>query len=174
MELFRCFVTDSSYFGWIKKFFISGDIGPGSYYVWVYIQFAILISLLYPLCKSKFACIYFIFINVVYEMACYYCSIPYEIYRICCLRYVFLIYLGYLWAKLGLKLDWKTFLLSIIGIILFLYNRYSKINLLPFVYDDLWLGDHWFMYFVSWSLFLFIMYNFYSKFKNSRVSNFLI
>lgn len=169
----KSYLQDYSIVDAFKSIIASGGVGPGSYYIWIYLQFAFLIPLLYTFARSKYSFIIFIGLSLLYEVLLNYIQVPGYIYRLCSVRYLFLILLGYKWVTNGIVLKKKTFLLSVISAFLLLYNRYVGIDFKPFVYDDKWLSDHWFMYFYCWSLFAFVIYWIYNRTANSLVTKFI-
>ena len=82
-----------------------------------------------------------------------------ELYRLTCLRYIFLIYLGLIWAKRGICLNTMTFCLSVISIIFIAIFQYTDISLEPFLYHTgyPWEQCHWIGYFYPAFLFMFIL-----------------
>ena len=140
----------------------SGGSGPGSYYIWVYIQMAILCPLMYRLATSKFAVWIFAGISLGMEIMCSTIEMPDDVYRLLCIRYVFLIYLGYLWAKKGILLTTKTICLSILSAAAILVLNYAHqhqpvISFEPWVFDTDWTSFHWFTYFLPWSFLPFVI-----------------
>lgn len=94
----------------------NGGHGPGSYYIWIYLQFSIILPLFTKLVKKRYAAAYFIGCSIGIEIICSYIDMPDYIYRLLFLRYFFLVYLGYLWVKRGIVLNKINILLSIISI----------------------------------------------------------
>lgn len=167
-------MTGMSLGDWIEMFCKSGGVGPGSYYIWIYLQFAFLLPVLYPLVQKKYAYIYFVALSVLYEVVCSLFQIPEWLYRLLCFRYLYLFFLGYMWVKNGIVFNNKTFLLSILSAGLILYNRYIGIKCYPLFFNSEWLSDHWFMYFISWALIPWVFYMIYSKFKNSGFTHCIV
>ncbi len=132
--------------------FLTGGGGPGSYYPWVYIEFAILLALFRPLLKrAKFYQIFIVFImlSVLAEVICSITSINPRLYRISCFRYIFLIALGLDWVYNGIKLDKKRVLLSIISVCFIILFQYFNPNLEPIFYYTAWKSFHWISYFFT-------------------------
>lgn len=140
-----------------------GGNGPGSYYIWVYLQIAILSPLLYRWVRNKYAFVIFAGISIMLEVFCSLMEMPDEIYRLLCFRYVFLIYLGYLWVRNdGILLNRKTVSLSVISSVAIVILNYTHLNhpefnFEPLVFDTAWTTFHWFTYFLPWSLLAFII-----------------
>ena len=100
--------------------FYWGGRGPGSYYPWIYIQFAILLPLLRPLFQrlnEKALLVLFLGMSIGSELLCYYTNMSDWVYRLLFLRYIFLIYLGYQMVVRGIVLNLFTVSLSIISLI---------------------------------------------------------
>lgn len=89
------------------KVLSKGGYGAGSYYPWIYIQFAILLSLLAKwlskLSNVKIGGVILTFC-IVAELVCNLLHVSEEFWRLACFRYLFLIYLGILWCKNGLRI----------------------------------------------------------------------
>lgn len=64
-----------------------------------------------------------------------------------CIRYIFLIYLGLVWAKIGVKINKMIVTLSIISLIFIFIFAYTDIKLEPFFFDNDWKIFHWISYF---------------------------
>lgn len=98
------------------------------------------------------------------------CSVynpPAYLYRISSFRYVFLIYLGWLWVKEGVKIDWKMIVLSLISALSIIYfeyvSVYFKLNNEPWFFSTGWAYHRWpCYYFVSNGL-IFILFQIYRR-----------
>lgn len=113
---------------------VLGGYGPGSYYFWVYIQFAFLLRWAYPFLERhnvKTLAIVFIIISMLIDMICSITHMPEQLYRLLALRYVFLILLGYLWVKQGIVLNKRTIALAVCSILAMLFFSYTNFNLEP-------------------------------------------
>lgn len=85
----------------------SGGDGPGSYYPYIYIQFAIIVPLYLKLLKKKGfrnSAIAMGVISIAFEVFCCVVHLPEFLYRLLCFRYLFLIPLGYYWYKKGINI----------------------------------------------------------------------
>lgn len=139
---------------WMK----SGGEGPGSFYIWIYLQFALLLPCVGWIqnrikIPSWGWLIVFVIISELLEIICSITNMPEWIYRLCAFRYVFLIYGGYLWANEGIKLNWKTVQLSIISFISIYLLQYEQVAFEPWIFNTAWTYFHWFCYFyVMWGL----------------------
>ena len=128
-----------------------GGRGPGSYYPWIFFQFAILLPLLAPLFRKvhgvKLALL-FLTMSIAVEVLCNIISMPGWLYRLLCFRYLFLIYLGYLLVNHGAVLNKYTLLLSVISIVALYYFDYVKPDWRPWFFHSVdWPGAHWICYF---------------------------
>ena len=156
----------------MKTVIIGGGIGPGSYYVWIYIQFALLlpiialiIKLLNKVVGGGKICLLMIALSCLWELVCIYIHIPEMLYRLLFFRYFFLIYLGYMWVEKGILLDNIRLLLSVVSIAFILMFAYTSINFEPLFFQTDWKIYHWICYFYVASLFLFFL-----KFCYNRLS----
>ena len=85
--------------------------GPGSYYIFIYLELAFVIPLFVPLIKKlsiKWLLVVFVIISQLIEFVTCVTYCPDNIYRITFFRYTFLIFIGYLLATKGLNLNSKT------------------------------------------------------------------
>lgn len=155
----------------MKSALLYGGIGPGSYYVWIYLQFFLLL----PLCLifvNKWGgyalLILFVVVSQGVEWLCIYIDMPEPIYRLTSLRYIFLIYLGYVWAtnKISRHLSTKQIVLSLISLIILLALYYSTGSLKPFLHDTTWRPFHWICYFYVALLLPWLIWKFYDKLPN--------
>ena len=123
--------------------------GPGAYYPWIYIQFALLLPLFRPFVKVRnvYALIVFILLSQSAEMICAFISMPEWLYRMSFLRYIFLIYLGFLLATQGFTLNRKALLLSIVSVASAFLFSYSSFDFSPYFYHvKAWSTCHWICY----------------------------
>ena len=156
----------TSHLLWFEK---EGGGGPGSYYVWIYLEFAILLPLMsrMPIWKNRWIC--FLVILAVSEMMEVFCSmvsIPDSVYRLLFFRYFFLIWCGTRLIEREIKLNTKILVLSVIGISLILLFKYSDIDFQPFICKSKWRIFHWPVYFYVIGLLLVgisCLYGFTSK-----------
>ncbi len=153
-----------------------GGRGPGSYYPWIYVQFAILLPLLRPLfrCLSeKTLLALFLILSIGTEMLCHYFQISEWLYRLLFFRYIFLIYLGYQLVLRGVVLNILTVSLSIISLIAVYCLVILQVDWSPFFFDSkYWPTCHWICYFYIVYPLLYLLCKFFywlppqSKFEN--------
>ena len=164
--LLRCFFKDTDLLADLSHLIRSGGDGPGSYYIWIYLQVAILCPMFYKLVRLAYSFWIFASISLLMELFCSIVQMPDSIYRLLCLRYFFLIYLGYLWCKNGIELTMKSLLLSLASIVsilvlFFTRQKYPEYDFEPLIFDTAWSSFHWFTYFLPWSLLAFVICKFY-------------
>ena len=105
------FFSSSSLETIIHDTWVSGGNGPGSYYVWIYLQIAFILPLLYPLFnKLSRRALLMVFIIACVSFECLFSilCLPQPIYRLLSVRYLFLIYLGMTWVDMGGGEDVKS------------------------------------------------------------------
>lgn len=151
-----------------------GGIGPGSYYFWIYLQFAVLLPLLYPLLsklKRTHLLILFLLLSEGCEVLSSFISFPEPIYRLLCLRYLFLIYLGIEWVQRGIVMNWKTLLLSLLSIGLIVYFTYYDPSIEPYFFKTSWRYHRWICYFYVAYLLAWLLSVAFQAIKNVKCLN---
>lgn len=139
-----------------KSIITNGGYGPGSYYIYIYLQFAFILPFVYKwMGKHKTSTIFYfsLIISVLLEVIASYIDLPEAIYRLLAIRYFFLIFFGFLWVREGVTFGRKEIFLGIIGFFSVLYFKYYYEPLEPLFFDTLWRTDRWICYF-------FVMYVF--------------
>lgn len=150
--------------------------GTGEYYIWIYLQFVLLLPLTTYLFKhigNKYLPVVFIGLSVIMDLCCSITDIEEHTYKFLFYRYFFLIYLGYLWAKNNIVLNRKNLLLSIISIVSILVFDLSGISYEPFFYDSSWMCFHWISYFYPFALLPVVIHWLYNK-LGARTKNLII
>ena len=149
-------------------FLISGGYGPGSYYIWIYLQIAILLVILWPWFKKlslrQAICVFFA-ISVGSEILFSIIDLPDWVYRLLCVRYLFLIPLGTIWIEKGVELNRETIALSILSIIAVLFFVFTQYDLEPFFYNTGWEFHRWICYFYLPFLLTYGLYLIWKKIK---------
>lgn len=157
----------------LKNTMLSGGMGPGSYYIWIYLQLFILLpvfQLVINNIKHKYLFVLFIASSILIEIICSYSNISSWLYRLLFVRYFFLIYLGYKWVMNGgVKIDKITVVLSIISIIFILIFEYTDLNMEPIFYQSDWKIFHWISYFYVANLFVYALYKCYKRITKREV-----
>jgi len=153
--------------------------GYGSYYIFMYLEFAFLIPIFALLFKSlsvKWTFLFFVVLSQLLEYISCTTHCPDYIYRILFFRYTFLIFIGYLLATKRLVLNKFTLCWSIIGIIsLYLFN-YTSIDLEPLFYTSLsnWKYCHWICYLYIAYIFLWFLKYSYTNFNLKVIRKYLV
>ena len=145
--------------------------GPGSYYPWIYLQFAIILPLFRPLLRMNSIYVLFIFLllSQFAELLCSLITMPEWIYRLTFSRYIFLIYLGYLLAVKGVILNGMTMLLSILSIASIILFTYSNIDTSPMFYNvEAWSTCHWISYIYIVDIMIIMLYKIYIWIYNNN------
>lgn len=150
--LFVCsleaYFSNNSVPAFLSTAFYGGGRGPGSYYPWIYVQFAIilpLISFVFKKLNSWQLPIVFIIISQAFETISSLTNIPdWPYYSLSFVRYTFLFYLGYLMASDKVFINKYTLLLSILSLIITIVIVYFPINFSPiFRSNFFWKNCHW-------------------------------
>lgn len=143
---------------------VGGGYGPGSYYPWIYVQMALLIPLMRPVCdrlgKWK-SLLLFVLLCESIEIICSITNLPDSAYRLLCLRYIMLIWFGWMWVHEGIVMNIKMIVASIISLCIIIYLEYFGGDHEPWLYDTVWATHRWICYFwVSW-LFVWMLHGVY-------------
>lgn len=159
----------------IKEFIRHAGMGPGSYYVWIYLQFWILtpcILLLYKKLNNlmgggKIFTLLCLSISIVSEILCSYINLPQFIYRLLFFRYFFLIYLGIYLYYGDNKISTGQKLLGFVGLLFLIIQAYFQFDLQPYICNTHyeWKVAHFPTYFYVIFLLLPIIKKYYRKSK---------
>ena len=135
----------------LKFFAYHGGAGTGAYYPWVYMQFAVILPLLKPLLRRVHGvrlALVFVAVSVGAEVLCCMANVPEWVYWLLCVRYVFLIYLGYILVVEGAVLNVLTLSLSAVSLAFVFWFEYADPRLEPLFYGaNNWRDFHWICYF---------------------------
>lgn len=143
-----------------------GGLGPGEYYPLVYLQFFFLVPAVYWMIRRfnlsiTQVCVLFTLLCAGADAAYSCIAIPFPIDKPCCVRYLYLIFLGYVWSRNGIRLTPLTVALSIVSIVFLAIFTYTDWNLEPaFRHDASWIRSrwsHWICYFYPAFLLMFIL-----------------
>lgn len=106
----------------------------------------------------------FIVISQCAEWICMYMEIPESIYRLTCLRYILLLYLGYVWTtnKISRSLTKHQIVLSLASLVILLVLYYTTGSLKPLLFDTDWRVFHWVSYFYVALLLPWILWKIFS------------
>lgn len=166
------FFGGGRYAGGIRQTIMDGGYGPGCYYPWIYIQFAILLPLVGRLSKlvpRRIGWGIFVF-SVIIEVICAYIEMPEWLWRILFFRYTFLMWLGYDVVKHGIRLSPLSLLLSGLSVVFILYAYYGDINISPWLIKNGWKVEHWPAYFYPAYLLLWLIRTSYNYIQVSLKS----
>ena len=153
--------------------------GPGSYYIFIYIEMAFVIPLFAPLFRkfsTKWLLVIFLILTQVVEIACSFTHCPDNIYRITFFRYIFLVFIGYLLATKGLELNKLTITAGIFSVLFLYLFAYKEIDMEPLfcTHLSLWPLCHWICYFYIAYFFLAILKHTYTKLiKFKRITSYI-
>lgn len=150
---------------------LGGGAGPGSYYPWIYVQ----IALLLPLVGYVTHRINYTWVTIVTLVICEGLEImasivdfPDYIYRLLCIRYFLLLYLGWRWVTQGILINKKTLLLSLLSLGAILYFEYVSKDDEPFFYETAWKFHRWPCYFYVAYLGVFLLCKLYDSIKEKE------
>ena len=168
----------------IQEFIQKGGYGPGSYYPYIYLQITLLLPFFAILLKhsstvnspmvqsSKFRVqsllIVFLLLSEGFEILFSLTDFPDTIYRILAIRYIFLIYLGWLWVKDGVIINKTTILLSVLSLCAIIYFEYGPIDNEPWFYSTGWKFHRWPCYFFVANGFIAILHYVWKYLKNNK------
>lgn len=150
-----------------KKNIVYGGIGPGSYFPWIYLQISIVLPIFLwifkriGLHKWVVSIIICILISELLEIISIFLHVPEWLYRLLAFRYVFLIYLGYVWAKQGISINVKSLMLSGLSVIFIVLLDYTDTSL-PFLFPA-WANHHWICFFYCACLLTVFLYDLYHR-----------
>lgn len=159
----------------INGLYHSGGMGSGGYYPWLYIQFAVLLVLLAPFFrKYKNQMVLFLIFALtsqLLELICCLLQMPEWIFRLCAVRYFFIIYLGYILATQGFELNKKTLTIGIVSLICLCIFAFKDVNLRPYFYTGMpaWRTCHWVNYFYVCYILLFALRWTYEKLRPMNI-----
>ena len=140
--------------------------GPGSYYIFIYLELAFVIPLFAPLFRilsTKWLFIIFLILSQLVEIVCSLTHCPDNIYRIVFFRYIFLIFIGYLLATKGLVLNKLTITASIFSMFFLYLFAYKKNDMEPLfcTHLSLWPLCHWVCYiYIAYFFLAFLKYTY--------------
>lgn len=147
---------------------MGGGKGPGSYYPWIFLQIAILLPIARP-CLQKGTILQKTLIALILceglEMMSSFINIPDFVYRLLAVRYVFLIFLGWLWVERGIVLNWKTVSISLLSLLSIVYFEYFYQPCEPWFFDTAWKCHRWPCFYYVSTLLCGLLYYLYYKIK---------
>lgn len=142
-------------------FLLNGGAGPGSYYPWAYIQIALMLPIIKKWIdknqndKTK-VLISFLIICESFEILFSIINLPDRLYRLFAIRYLFLLYLAWIWVREGIIINKRTTLLSFLSFIAIIYFEYFSEDDEVLFYNTAWKYHRWpCYYFVAvWGVYL--------------------
>ena len=140
--------------------------GPGSYYIFIYLEMALVIPLFAPLFRrlsTKWLLAIFLILSQLVEIVCSLTHCPDNIYRIIFPRYIFLIFIGYLLATKGLRLNKLTIIAGIFSMLFIYLFAYSRCDMEPVFCTSLvlWPLCHWVCYiYIAYFFLTFLKYTY--------------
>ena len=144
----------------VVLFVTGGGNGPGSYYTWIYLQFALLLPVLHKyivsMSKTRLL-ILFVGLSIIIELFCSLVQMPQFLYRLLCLRYVFLIYFGVQVVRDGIVMNRSLLVLSFFSALTVLFFSYADFNMEPAFFQTGWKICHWPCYFFVGLLLLWLL-----------------
>ena len=118
--------------------------------------------------QSQSLLIVFLLLSEGFEILFSLTDFPDTIYRILAIRYIFLIYLGWLWVKDGVVINKTTILLSVLSLCAIIYFEYIPINNEPWFYSTGWKFHRWPCYFFVANGFIAILHYVWKYLKNNK------
>lgn len=148
----------------LVSFIKSGGKGPGSYYPWIYIQIAILLPFINRMVSKgtkKQLVVTFLIISELFEIVFSLIDMPDYIYRLLAIRYFFLFFLAWVWAKEGVVINSRTIILSIISFLSIVYFEYLSIDDEILFFNTAWKYHRWPCYYFVATGGMFLLNNMY-------------
>lgn len=171
MFLVQYFIYYDTTEGTFSPFFYWDRRGPGSYYIFIYLELAIVIPLFAPLFRKlpvKWLFVIFVVLSQLVELICSITQCPDNLYRITFFRYTFLIFIGLLLATKGLELNRLTIPGGIISMVFLYLFAYTRINMEPLfcTHLSLWPLCHWVCYiYIAYFFLAFLKYTYTRLFR---------
>lgn len=148
-----------------------GGYGPGAYYPWIYLQLAFVIPILKLLLSKgsllQLAILFIIFCEGL-EILASYLALSDGLYRLLCVRYLFLVYLGFIWYKRGIVINTTTLLLSLVSLGSIIYFEYFSINDEPLFFNTSWKFHRWPCYYYVSTLLCYLLFVLYCKLRKYK------
>ena len=140
--------------------------GPGSYYIFIYLELAFVIPLFAPLMRRlsvKWLFVVFVILSQIVEIVCSITHCPDHIYRIVFSRYIFLIFIGFFLATQGLEINKHSILGGIISMFFIYLFCYTDLDMEPLFCTSLslWPLCHWVCYiYIAYFFLTFLKYTY--------------
>ena len=150
----------------IYKTLRGGGMGPGSYYPWIYIQFALILPFMYKALNRydlKKLFIICLAMSFAIEVLCSLIDMPERLYRVLALRYMFLVYFGIEWCRKGIYLSNRGIILGTIGLCAVIFFNYFYAPLEPLFFETGWKSDRWITFLFVMYIYVPVIYLIYQK-----------
>ena len=156
-----CLLIGNDVMSLVKTIFISGGLGPGSYYPWAYLQIFALLPIVIWLYKKIGPIRTFLLVggaNILFESICSILGCSEDVFRLLAVRYIFLTVCGIHVMQTGVHITKTALIGSIIGMIFIIADSYTSLDFFPLAFKCYGFeGQHWIAYFyVSYLLIYFI------------------
>ncbi len=142
-----------------------GNLGPGAYYPYIYCGFVVILYILSFIIKRHSQTKIFLFLlilSVLSEITCCLFDCRGEIYRFLPVRYLFIVYFGYVLSqRKSIDINGKIVLFSIVSISFITLFNYTNIDFSPLFYSKSWRVFHWVSYFYVSSLLIWLFFCIY-------------
>lgn len=131
----------------LSNLLLRGGYGPGGYYIPMFVIYSLILPLSSLFFDSTLKTICFCLITIIISILAI-LFLPDVPYRILPCRYLFLIPLGYSWAKNGINLSISAFFLSMVSFFFLIVFHYSNISFHPLFWTKQpWDYANWICYF---------------------------
>jgi len=149
----------------------SGGWGPGSYFIWVFLQFSIILPLVrksLAALKSGQLLLLFITFCVSLDIICSFINLPEWLYRLIPIRYFFLVYLSIIWVREGIRITWVSVTLSAVSILATLFFMHRPQGLEPLFPETDFMTSRWICYFYISNVFMWLLKKVYEWLAKSK------
>ena len=143
-----------------------GGYGPGSYYPWIYLQFAIILPLVGRLQKYLKPGVWggvILLFSIALEFVSSLAGMPDWLWRLLFFRYALLIWLGYDVVKNGIRLTPILIALSLASMAFIVVMYYKNPDISPILIHNGWKVEHWPAFFYPAFLLLWLIRCIYEK-----------
>ena len=96
-------------------------------------------------------------------------NVPEPLHRLLAVRYLFLIYLAWIWVKKGIVINKSTLCLSVLSLLSIVYFEYCNSNNEPLFFDTAWKYHRWPCYFYVSTLLCYLLYTIYKYVSQVRL-----
>ena len=160
-------ISQKDAFALFYEMVIDGGFGPGAYFPWVYLQLAIVICCLFNVINKYGKVVNLIVALSVcegFEILFSFIDLPDGIYRLLSVRY----FLGWMWVKEGIIINWKSITLSFISLLSIIYFEYFSTNEEPWFFSTGWKFHRWPCYYYTAVLGVYLLNIIFQTIKNNE------